>query len=135
MPDRFGSDEPADQLDTYFALARGTEMPTGTIRPLEMTKWFDTNYHYLVPELGPDTQFNLDSTKPIDEHAEARRLGVETRPVLVGPVSFLLLAKPTATAFHHPSTCCLGSCPCTSKYWPPCPNRAANGRSSTSRSS
>ena len=99
VPDRFGSDEPADQLDTYFALARGAEMPTGTVRPLEMTKWFDTNYHYLVPELGPDTQFHLDSTKPIDEHAEARRLGVETRPVLVGPVSFLLLAKPTATAF------------------------------------
>ena len=99
VPDRFGSDEPADQLGTYFALTRGAEMPTGTVRPLEMTKWFDTNYHYLVPELGPDTQFHLDSTKPIDEHAEARRLGVETRPVLVGPVSFLLLAKPTATAF------------------------------------
>ncbi len=99
MPDRFGSGKPADQLDTYFALARGARLPTGTVRPLEMTKWFDTNYHYLVPELGPDTQFHLGSTKPIDEHAEARRLDVETRPVLVGPVSFLLLAKPTATGF------------------------------------
>jgi 5-methyltetrahydropteroyltriglutamate--homocysteine methyltransferase len=62
---------------------------------MEMTKWFDTNYHYIVPELGPDTRFALRSTKPFDEHAEAmEELGIDTVPVLVGPVSFLLLGKP-----------------------------------------
>ena len=59
-----------------------------------MTKWFDTNYHYIVPELGPDTSFSLSSTKPFDEHAEAmEELGIDTVPVIVGPVSFLLLGK------------------------------------------
>ncbi len=83
----------ADPLDRYFAMARGD----GALAPLEMTKWFDTNYHYLVPEIGPDTAFALDSTKPLAELAEATAvlepLGVRPRPVLVGPVTFLLLAK------------------------------------------
>ncbi len=62
---------------------------------MEMTKWFDTNYHYIVPELGPDTRFSLSGTKPFDEHAEAmEELGIDTIPVLIGPVSFLLLSKP-----------------------------------------
>ncbi len=81
-------------LDGYFALARGS----AETAPLEMTKWFDTNYHYLVPELGPDTSPALSWDKPLAEYAEARELGIETRPVLLGPVSFLLLAKPAATA-------------------------------------
>ncbi|VVJ17368.1 5-methyltetrahydropteroyltriglutamate--homocysteine methyltransferase (EC [Amycolatopsis camponoti] len=76
-------------LDTYFAAARGVQDAPA----LEMTKWFDTNYHYLVPELGPDTEFTLAGTKPLDEYREARALGIETRPVLVGPVTFLLLSK------------------------------------------
>jgi 5-methyltetrahydropteroyltriglutamate--homocysteine methyltransferase len=59
-----------------------------------MTKWFDTNYHYLVPELGPDTSFSADSTKQVSELKEALALGLTARPVLVGPVTFLLLAKP-----------------------------------------
>ena len=78
-------------LDTYFAAARGVQDAPA----LEMTKWFDTNYHYLVPELGPDTEFTLAGTKPLDEYREARALGIETRPVLVGPVTFLLLGKGT----------------------------------------
>jgi 5-methyltetrahydropteroyltriglutamate--homocysteine methyltransferase len=78
-------------LDTYFAAARGVQDAPA----LEMTKWFDTNYHYLVPELGPDTEFTLAGTKPLDEYREARALGIETRPVLVGPVTFLLLSKGT----------------------------------------
>ena len=62
---------------------------------MEMTKWFDTNYHYIVPELGPDTKFSLSGSKPFDEHAEAmEEAGIDTIPVLVGPVSFLLLSKP-----------------------------------------
>ncbi|MEV6521067.1 5-methyltetrahydropteroyltriglutamate--homocysteine S-methyltransferase [Longispora sp. NPDC051575] len=79
-------------LDTYFAMARGT----AEIAPLELTKWFDTNYHYLVPELGPDTVFTARPEKAVDEYREALALGVDTRPVLLGPVTFLLLAKPAA---------------------------------------
>jgi 5-methyltetrahydropteroyltriglutamate--homocysteine methyltransferase len=86
IPPRFGS---AEGLDRYFAMARGA----ADVAPLEMTKWFDTNYHYLVPELGPDTAFSLDASKPLAEFTEALRAGVLTRPVLVGPVTFLLLAK------------------------------------------
>jgi 5-methyltetrahydropteroyltriglutamate--homocysteine methyltransferase len=75
--------------DPYFAMARGTE----GLAPLRMTKWFDTNYHYIVPEIGPDTVFKLDATKPLGEVREARALGCETRPVVIGPVTFLLLAS------------------------------------------
>ena len=80
---------PGDDLATYFAMARGTT----DVAPLEMTKWFDTNYHYLVPELGPETVFAADASKPVGEFTEARQLGIVTRPVLVGPVTFLLLSK------------------------------------------
>ncbi|UZF43006.1 5-methyltetrahydropteroyltriglutamate--homocysteine S-methyltransferase [Rhodococcus rhodochrous] len=80
----------ADDLDRYFAAARGTD----DITPLEMTKWFDTNYHYLVPEIGPDTVFELDATKILGEIAQARELGVPARPVVLGPLTFLLLSKP-----------------------------------------
>ncbi|MCZ4610741.1 5-methyltetrahydropteroyltriglutamate--homocysteine S-methyltransferase [Streptomyces sp. Lzd4kr] len=79
-----------DALDGYFAMARGTQ----DVAPLEMTKWFDTNYHYLVPELGPDTVFAADSAKQVAELKEALALGLTARPVLVGPVTYLLLAKP-----------------------------------------
>ncbi len=99
IPDRFPSPyvegrEGEVDLAGYFALARGSAQTA----PLEMTKWFDTNYHYLVPELGPDTPLALRWDKPLAEYAEARELGIETRPVLLGPLSFLLLAKPAATA-------------------------------------
>ncbi|GLY30424.1 5-methyltetrahydropteroyltriglutamate--homocysteine S-methyltransferase [Kineosporia sp. NBRC 101731] len=79
-----------DGLERYFAMARGT----AGVAPLEMTKWFDTNYHYLVPELRPDTTFTLDLSKPRREYQQARTLGLDARPVLVGPVTFLRLAKP-----------------------------------------
>ena len=78
-----------DDLDTYFAMARGNaEEPA-----LELTKWFATNYHYLVPEIGPDTRFTARADKAVSEFAEAAALGISTRPVLVGPATFLLLAK------------------------------------------
>src|SRR5690606_41171558 len=64
-----------------------------TMTALEMTKWFDTNYHYMVPEFGPDQNFTLSSTKPLDEFLEAKALGIHTRPVIVGPVTFLKLGK------------------------------------------
>jgi 5-methyltetrahydropteroyltriglutamate--homocysteine methyltransferase len=79
-----------DALDGYFAMARGTQ----DVPPLEMTKWFDTNYHYLVPELGPDTVFTANAAKQVAELKEAVALGLAARPVLVGPVTYLLLAKP-----------------------------------------
>ncbi|CAL2072948.1 5-methyltetrahydropteroyltriglutamate--homocysteine methyltransferase [Streptomyces murinus] len=90
IPDRHRAAVAADPLDGYFAMARGTQ----EVAPLEMTKWFDTNYHYLVPELGPDTVFTADSAKQVAELTEALALGLSARPVLVGPVTYLLLAKP-----------------------------------------
>ncbi|MFI9532735.1 5-methyltetrahydropteroyltriglutamate--homocysteine S-methyltransferase [Nocardia fusca] len=84
----------ADRLDRYFAAARGTE----SVEPLEMTKWFDTNYHYLVPELGPDTTFGLHPEDLLAQVAEAIELGVPARPVVIGPVTFLKLAKTTGGA-------------------------------------
>ncbi|WP_406358325.1 5-methyltetrahydropteroyltriglutamate--homocysteine S-methyltransferase [Streptomyces sp. NBC_01635] len=90
IPDRHRAAVETDALDGYFAMARGTQ----EVAPLEMTKWFDTNYHYLVPELGPDTVFTADSAKQVAELKEALALGLAARPVLVGPVTYLLLAKP-----------------------------------------
>src|SRR5919106_2003842 len=95
VPERYGWKGGDVDLATYFAMARGRQAEGVDVTAMEMTKWFDTNYHYLVPELGPDTGFSLSSTKPFDEHAEAQEeLGIDTVPVLVGPVSFLLLSKP-----------------------------------------
>ncbi|MCX4825339.1 5-methyltetrahydropteroyltriglutamate--homocysteine S-methyltransferase [Streptomyces sp. NBC_01142] len=90
VPARHRAAVEAGTLDGYFAMARGTQ----DVAPLEMTKWFDTNYHYLVPELGPDTVFSADSAKQVGELKEALALGHTARPVLVGPVTYLLLAKP-----------------------------------------
>ncbi|MFD4599996.1 5-methyltetrahydropteroyltriglutamate--homocysteine S-methyltransferase [Streptomyces sp. NPDC058464] len=90
VPERHRAAVEADALDGYFAMARGTQDSA----PLEMTKWFDTNYHYLVPELGPDTVFAANSAKQVDELRDALALGLAARPVLVGPVTYLLLAKP-----------------------------------------
>ncbi len=91
LPDRVAS--VADPLDRYFAAARGTD----TIAPLEMTKWFDTNYHYLVPEISPSTTFALDPSKVLSELAEALSDGIAARPVVIGPVTFLLLSKAVGT--------------------------------------
>ncbi|ALL75261.1 5-methyltetrahydropteroyltriglutamate--homocysteine methyltransferase [Pseudonocardia sp. EC080610-09] len=88
VPERFAGIE--DPLERLFAMARGrTGAPA-----CEMTKWFDTNYHYLVPEIGPSTRLAPGSRKALDEFREALRSDVLTRPVLVGPVTFLLLSKP-----------------------------------------
>ncbi|WP_238015790.1 5-methyltetrahydropteroyltriglutamate--homocysteine S-methyltransferase [Dactylosporangium sp. AC04546] len=84
VPERF-----RECADPYFAMARGGD----GVAPLRMTKWFDTNYHYLVPEIGPKTRFRLVADKPLGEVREARELGYETRPVVVGPVTFLRLAQ------------------------------------------
>jgi 5-methyltetrahydropteroyltriglutamate--homocysteine methyltransferase len=94
VPDRYRHAPGPVDLDTYFAMARGRQESGVDVTAMEMTKWFDTNYHYIVPELGPTTTFSLSSTKPFDEHAEAmEELGIDTVSVIVGPVSFLLLGK------------------------------------------
>ncbi|CCF64670.1 5-methyltetrahydropteroyltriglutamate--homocysteine methyltransferase (Methionine synthase, vitamin-B12 independent isozyme) (Cobalamin-independent methionine synthase) [Nocardia cyriacigeorgica GUH-2] len=84
----------ADPLDRYFAAARGTD----AVEPLEMTKWFDTNYHYLVPEIDAQTTFSLHPEAVLDQLREAIELGVPARPVIIGPVTFLKLAKSTGGA-------------------------------------
>ena len=94
VPERYEHSADLVDIETYFAMARGRQEEGIDVTAMEMTKWFDTNYHYIVPELAPDTTFSLSSTKPFDEHAEAmEELGIDTVPVIVGPVSFLLLGK------------------------------------------
>lgn len=83
----------AGSPELYFAMARGYQKNGLDITAMEMTKWFDTNYHYLVPEFDASQQFRVLSTKCVDEFKEARSLGIHTKPVLLGPVSFLLLGK------------------------------------------
>lgn len=95
IPRRFSEPETPTELDLYFAMARGTQQGDYKLPAMEMTKWFDTNYHYLVPEIEKDQVFRLTSMKVIEEYLEARAAGVDTRPVLLGPVSYLLLSKPT----------------------------------------
>jgi 5-methyltetrahydropteroyltriglutamate--homocysteine methyltransferase len=89
VPKRFRAGPKGVDLPTYFAMARGR----AEVAPLEMTKWFDTNYHYLVPEFEEPMVFRLASTAPVEAFSEALALGIRTRPVLLGPVSFLLLGK------------------------------------------
>ena len=86
IPPRFAGRE---GLDLYFALARGDD----NVGPEEMTKWFDTNYHYLVPEIGPDTPLRFADDTITRRFTDAREWGYVTRPVLVGPVTYLALAK------------------------------------------
>jgi 5-methyltetrahydropteroyltriglutamate--homocysteine methyltransferase len=90
IPDRFRSAGVPFDLDRYFAMARGGAVDGQTASPLELTKWFDTNYHHLVPELGPSPVFAPDAAKPLGELAEAEALGIATTPVLLGPLTLLL---------------------------------------------
>ena len=104
IPAAYGWKGGSVDLDTYFAMARGS---TGQshhgdcghlhdwhgVPALEMTKWFDTNYHYMVPELRRDQAFTLTGNKPLEAFLEAKALGIHTRPVILGPVTFLKLAK------------------------------------------
>lgn len=92
IPERYPHSGNID-LSTYFAMARGAQTDGLDVPAMEMTKWFDTNYHFLVPELSSNQQFALKSTKIFDEFEEAKRLGITTKPVIIGPVSYLYLAK------------------------------------------
>ena len=88
-------------LDLYFAMARGSQKEGQDVVAMEMTKWFDTNYHYIVPEFTRNQKFELFSTKIIEEFKEANNLGIATKPVLIGPVSYLLLGKEKEEGFHR----------------------------------
>ncbi|XP_010909225.1 5-methyltetrahydropteroyltriglutamate--homocysteine methyltransferase 1 [Elaeis guineensis] len=89
VPDRYGWNGEEIGFDTYFSMARGN----ASVPAMEMTKWFDTNYHFIVPELGPNTKFSYASHKAVAEYNEAKALGIDTVPVLIGPVTYLLLSK------------------------------------------
>jgi len=100
IPERYGKTAGDSDLATYFAMARGTtgedagcSHSHGSLTACEMTKWFDTNYHYMVPELVAGQKLALSSAKIVDEYREAKAQGYETRPVLLGPVTWLTLAK------------------------------------------
>ena len=93
IPKRYKWDGKEVSLKTYFAMARGSQTSELDVPALEMTKWFDTNYHYLVPELSKDQSFKLSTNKPFEEFKEAKKFGFNTKPIILGPLSFLLLAK------------------------------------------
>lgn len=99
VPERFGPLTQPVGLDTYFRMARGRAADGQAYRACEMTKWFDTNYHYLVPEVEPNQQFALSSAKLFDETRELQALGYNPKPVLLGPLTWLWLAK-SATDFN-----------------------------------
>ncbi len=99
VPERYAWNADEVDLDTYFAMARGAQREGLDAPAMEMTKWFDTNYHYIVPELHPGQEFRVAGSKPFDELEEARAAGTTTRPVLLGPVSFLRLGKPAEAGF------------------------------------
>ncbi|KAK8918995.1 5-methyltetrahydropteroyltriglutamate--homocysteine methyltransferase [Platanthera zijinensis] len=90
VPERYSWNGGEIGFDTYFSMARGN----ASVPAMEMTKWFDTNYHFIVPELSPNIKFSYASRKAVTEYKEAKALGVDTVPVLVGPVTYLLLSKP-----------------------------------------
>ena len=96
IPQRY-KDLGLSELETYFALARGYQGDKGNVKALAMKKWFNTNYHYLVPEIDDDTNIGLVGTKPVDEYLEAKEFGVDTKVALIGPFTFLKLAKFTGS--------------------------------------
>ncbi len=89
------------ELDLYFAMARGVQREGLDINAMEMTKWFDTNYHYIVPEFVKNQKFSRYSDKVVLEFEDAKQKGIITKPVLVGPVTYLLLGKEKETGFHR----------------------------------
>ncbi len=101
VPERFRAEDGSVSLETYFALARGRESTCGCGSACEMTKWFDTNYHYIVPEFDGSTNFSLSGSKPFDEYLEAKSLGIQTKPILIGPLTYLHLGKSTEAGFDR----------------------------------
>lgn len=92
IPKRYKQLELSD-LDTYFAMARGYQKEGSDVKALPMKKWFNTNYHYIVPEIGDDIDFYLNNTRPFDMYTEAKAEGIDTKPVIIGPFTFLKLSN------------------------------------------
>ena len=88
-----------NEMDLYFAMARGYQKDGLDITAMEMTKWLDTNYHYIVPEFYRDQEFKLFSNKIVNEFAAAKQLGIKSKPVIIGPISYLLLGKEKEEGF------------------------------------
>lgn len=101
IPPRFEPIKNLTDLELYFALARGYQKNGIDITAMEMTKWFDTNYHYIVPEFTKNQQFNLKNNKPLQEYKFAKEQGFETKPVLLGLVTYLLLGKEKEEGFNR----------------------------------
>jgi 5-methyltetrahydropteroyltriglutamate--homocysteine methyltransferase len=104
IPERYHSlmeDKQLPDIDLLFAMARGYQKDGHDITAMEMTKWFDTNYHYIVPEFTANQKFTPFSNKTVNEFVEARQAGFTVKPVLLGPVSYLLLGKEKEEGFHR----------------------------------
>ncbi len=101
IPERFKNIGKTNPLKLYFAMARGLQENGIDVTAMEMTKWFDTNYHYIVPEFEKNQSFSFFSRKVVDEYKEALNLGIKTKPVLIAPVTFLLLGKEKETGFKR----------------------------------
>jgi 5-methyltetrahydropteroyltriglutamate--homocysteine methyltransferase len=93
VPPRYAPLANKTPIERYFAMARGYQKDGYDVTAMEMTKWFDTNYHYIVPELAAGQEFALTASTPVERFKEALAWGVKTRPVIIGPVTFLLLSK------------------------------------------
>ncbi len=93
IPARYESLKHGDPLTLYFAMARGHQAGGVDVVAMEMTKWFDTNYHYIVPEFSETTEFALTTSHTLDQFNEAKAAGIAARPVVIGPVTYLLLGK------------------------------------------
>ena len=100
IPERYDSLKD-DRLELYFAMAHGYQKDGIDVTAMEMTKWFDTNYHYIVPEFTRNQRFELTFNKAAAEFREALELGVRTKPVLIGPVTYLLLGKEKESGFNR----------------------------------
>ena len=104
IPERYHKlieEKQIDNPEVLFAMARGYQKDGYDIIAMEMTKWFDTNYHYIVPEFSPGQQFSFFHSKVISEFVEAKRGGFQAKPVLLGPLSFLLLGKQKEEVFNR----------------------------------
>ena len=102
IPERYAEiKKDRSEIDLYFAMARGLQKDGYDLKAMEMTKWFDTNYHYIVPEFIKDQSFHLNSNKVINEFKEALSLGIRTKPVLISPFTYLYLGKEKEEGFHR----------------------------------
>ncbi len=104
IPERYNWDGNNVDLDTYFAMARGAQKDGVDVTAMEMTKWYDTNYHYIVPEFEKGMSPRLSNTKIFDQYNEAKEQGINTRPVLVGPITFVASGKPRYEGFDFTAT-------------------------------